>query len=164
MSRAEQRPSHTVSKLVNSYITTKIMEELVSAFNAKIKSKAFEQFSLLMFDEKMLSGDCSSSTGNDDMSRQRRLLHKILLENHHQSSETWAQYLEIAFKSHLSTRKLQLQRLVNKALELLEEKVMSLVFLLSLRLSSTTKQISITTPLITIVNTNQSHRSTLSGS
>ena len=108
----------------------------MSAFNAKIKSKAFEQFSLLMFDEKMLSGDCSSSTGNYDASRQRRLLHKILLENHHQSSETWAQYLDIAFKFHLSTRKLQLQWLVNKALELLEEKVTGPVYTRTLLLLS----------------------------
>mmetsp|Transcript_31467 Transcript_31467/g.34392 ORF Transcript_31467/g.34392 Transcript_31467/m.34392 type:complete len:814 (+) Transcript_31467:71-2512(+) len=77
-------------------------------FERKIKSKSFEQFSLLMFDFKTAKIE------------QKQLLHPILFSDH-LSSVYWKGYIEYAFQT-FKEKKLHLQRLINKALELLEEK------------------------------------------
>jgi hypothetical protein len=79
----------------------------LEAFNEKIKTKSFEQFSLLLCDVQRAP------------EVQKQLLAAILF-NDHRSLINWVAYLEYA--NHVfGSRKLQLQRLLNKALELLDE-------------------------------------------
>lgn len=80
----------------------------VTAFNSHLKLRAFEQFSLLLCDVQK----CSTL--------QRDLLHKLLFDDH-RSPELWFAYIDFVVKTN-PDRRLQLQRLVNKSLELLDEK------------------------------------------
>lgn len=80
----------------------------VKAFNDKLRVKPFEQFSLLLCD----LDSCESA--------QKDLLKKILFDDH-ASPVYWGEYISYAFKK-FPERKLQLQRLVNKALETVDEK------------------------------------------
>jgi hypothetical protein len=82
------------------------INEWINSFNQKLKLKAFEQFSLLLCDH------------NSD-EQQKRLLQAILFEDH-RSPNAWNSY--ILHCIHLYPDKnLQLQRLVNKAIEMIDE-------------------------------------------
>lgn len=81
--------------------------EYFEAFNAKIKTKTFEQFTLLL---------CDLSKATPE---QKRLLGAILFDNH-QAPENWLQYLEY-ITTWFADRKLQIQRLYCKAIELIPE-------------------------------------------
>lgn len=83
-------------------------EGWIKNFEEKIKSKSFEQFSLLMFDFKTAKYE------------QKELLRLILFSNH-LSTVFWKDYIEYTFNA-FKEKKLHLQRLINKALELLDEK------------------------------------------
>ena len=78
----------------------------IDAFNSRLKTKAFEQFSLLL---------CDLEKSND---QQLSLLHSLLED--HRSLQKWAQYITYVSARH-PDRKFQLQRLINKALEFLDE-------------------------------------------
>jgi len=80
--------------------------EWIVAFNNKLKVRAFEQFSLLLFDK---------DSNNKDNNEQRQLLRKILFENH-QSVLYWYDYINHVINKYPG-RKLQLQRLINKAID-----------------------------------------------
>jgi hypothetical protein len=77
-------------------------------FERKIKTKGFEQFSILLFDYKAASTE------------QKCLLGYILFENQ-LSPLFWNNYITFAFEN-FKERKSHLQRLINKALEILDEK------------------------------------------
>lgn len=82
-------------------------DEYFEAFTSKIKTKTFEQFTLLL---------CDLSKATPE---QKRLLGGILFENH-RSPENWLQYLDY-ITTWFADRKLQIQRLYCKALELIPE-------------------------------------------
>ena len=83
----------------------------ISAFNSRLRTKPFEQFNLLLCENPDLAE-----------TRQRDLLKRLLLEeDHHTSAQHWWRYLEYC-TIKFPDRKLQLQRLVNKALEFIDEK------------------------------------------
>lgn len=84
------------------------MEDFVEAFNARVKTKPFEQFHLMMIDWK------SGST------RQKQALYNLLFVDA-KSVEYWREYVDLVV-SLFPERKLQLQRVISKALELLDEK------------------------------------------
>ena len=85
-------------------------EEWVKSFSKHLKIKAFEQFSLLL---------CDINSPNCDP-EQKELLHDILFKDS-RSVDTWQQYINVCV--HLfPDKKLQLQRLVSKALETIDEK------------------------------------------
>ena len=88
-----------------------MMAEWTIAFTEKLKTKAFESISLLMFDEHEIAQD----------QVKQKLLNKLLMTDH-KSVSLWAEYIDISFKANYPQKKLQLQRLVNKALEVLDEK------------------------------------------
>lgn len=77
------------------------------AFDAKIKSKPFEQFGLLLCDLETC------------VPAQRELLRKILFDDC-SSAHFWSDYINFTIE-FFPERKLQLQRLVNKAIEVLNE-------------------------------------------
>lgn len=80
-----------------------------AGFCQRLKTKSHEQFNLLL---------CDLGTCDKDQSF---MLQAILLDdNGHLSALNWARYVTYAI-THFSDRKSQLQRLVNKALELLPE-------------------------------------------
>ena len=81
--------------------------EWIAEFNRKIRVKAFEQFSLLL---------CDIDTSDAE---QKEKLEKILF-NDHTSPVFWLSYVDYVSRI-FPERKLQLQRLVNKALELIDE-------------------------------------------
>ena len=81
----------------------------INGFNEKIRLKPFEQFSILLCD----LDNC--------ISEQRDLLGSILFGDH-LNPQNWHAYVSFATKA-FPERKLQLQRLVNKALEILDEKI-----------------------------------------
>jgi len=79
------------------------------AFSKRIKTKAHEQFNLLMCD-----------VGSCDL-QQRLLLEAVLLEEGgHASAVRWRAFVQDAF-GRFGDRRSQLQRLVNKALELVPD-------------------------------------------
>lgn len=88
----------------------KTMDDFVEAFNTKVKTKSFEQFHLMMIDWK--SGSA----------RQKQALYQILFVDN-KSVDFWKEYVEMVV-GLFPERKLQLQRLISKALELLDEKQM----------------------------------------
>ena len=87
-------------------VTSTMECEWMQAFNNKLKVRSFEQFSMLLFD-----------IDNKDNNEQRQLLKKILFENHH-SALYWYEYIKHVI-SKFPGRKLQLQRLINKAIDCL---------------------------------------------
>lgn len=87
----------------------KTLDDWQQAFNERLKTKTFEQFSLLLFDVDTADP------------KQSKLLQKILFTDH-TSVVYWGDYIEYVF-SIFPNRKLQLQRLLNKALEFVDEKV-----------------------------------------
>jgi hypothetical protein len=124
----------------------KSIEQWNEQFSQRLKTKTFEQFSLLLCDvapaadfsvEKRKSISLKSNTNN---ARQKELLYNILFESIESDEcnkklsleekksfdecycKSWAEYLECTFQLHFPDRKLQLQRLVNKSLEFLNEK------------------------------------------
>lgn len=88
----------------------------INAFNEKLKLRSFEQFSLLLCD----LSNCEIE--------QKNILYKILFEeideNDNQSAENWCEYVSYVMKRFPNSR-LQLQRLVVKALEALTKIVAS---------------------------------------
>jgi hypothetical protein len=80
----------------------------LNEFERKIKTKGFEQFSVLLLDLKTASTE------------QKCLLGNILFQNH-LSPCFWNNYIINAFEN-FKERKSHLQRLINKALEILDEK------------------------------------------
>ena len=83
-------------------------------FTKKIQKRKFENFSLLLceVDEDLIDGD-------DDSQEHRRLLHRVLFEDH-MSVEYWSDYCCHTI-AKFPSRRLQLQRLINKALEFIDE-------------------------------------------
>lgn len=79
------------------------------AFQNRLKKRNFEQFSILLFDF------------HDSCQEQKSLLRKILFDDH-TSVKYWADYIQFACEKF--DKKNHLQRLVNKALEFLDEKVL----------------------------------------
>eukprot|EP01038_Epipyxis_sp_PR26KG_P006260 gene6260-8621_t len=114
--------------------------EWIEAFNQKIKTRTFEQFNLLICDLDRSEG------------KQRELLSKILfdtngnLQQGYKNPGYWCDYIEFTFKT-FPDRKLQLQRLINKSLELLNEKECkdnrqyATIHLMSAQLKSENKEI-----------------------
>ena len=81
-----------------------------AGFAARLKTKTHEQFQLLLCD---LTVVCDLEQG--------KLVDKLLIEDDgHLSAAYWFQYLELV-RHRFADRKSQLQRLVNKALEILPE-------------------------------------------
>lgn len=78
----------------------------MEAFNAKVKTKTFEQFSLMMIDWK------SAST------QQKQLLYNILFLDS-KSVDYWKDYIDIVLRL-FPKQTLQLQRLISKAIEVVE--------------------------------------------
>lgn len=86
-------------------------EVYTQAFNDQLKRKPFEQVSLLLCDFERCSDE------------QIKLLNNLLFSKRKEcDSRAWADYIKYTCKS-FPDRRLQLQRLVNKALELLDENV-----------------------------------------
>lgn len=79
----------------------------IAAFDLHLRKKSFEQFKLLL---------CDFATSSEE---QRQLLGKILFEDHNNASY-WADYIHYAYQQ-FGDRKLHIQRLLNKALEILDE-------------------------------------------
>jgi hypothetical protein len=86
------------------------MDDWVNAFNINIKTKSFEKFNVMMFDPTTAS------------KTQKAALAKILFDDH-KSVQFWGDYIDCVC-SVFPDRKLQLQRLVSKALEILDSKEM----------------------------------------
>jgi hypothetical protein len=80
---------------------------LIEIFNEKLKTKTFEQFSILMCDLDQCDPD------------QRCLLHSLLVDDY-KSVKNWSEYISYVVSNN-PERKLQLQRLINKSLEFLDE-------------------------------------------
>ena len=80
-----------------------------SAFNAKIKTKPFEQFSLLMFDFE---------TSNKE---QKNLIDQILFGDQN-SAQSWLDYINYV-RTLFPEQIMQLQRLVNKAISCVDENI-----------------------------------------
>lgn len=81
-----------------------------NAFNTKIKTKPFEQFSILMFDlEKEVS------TKN----QQKNLLDQILFGDQN-SAQSWADYISYVMDI-FPGQKMQIQRLINKGISCVDE-------------------------------------------
>lgn len=83
------------------------ISQWTNQFNLKIKTRQLEQFGLLL---------CDLESCNND---QKQMLKKILFgsSSSHQCASTWCDYITLVIEL-FPTRKLQLQRLINKALEL----------------------------------------------
>lgn len=84
------------------------MDDFVEAFNMRVKTKTFEQFHLMMIDWK----SC--------LPRQKQSLYNILFVDA-KSIDFWKDYIDLVV-SLFPERKLQLQRVISKAIELLDEK------------------------------------------
>lgn len=75
-------------------------------FNNNIKTKTYENFNILLFD--IIKYD----------NQQKDLLYKILFINY-QSIEYWSNYIDYII-SVFPDRKLQIQRLINKSMEIIQ--------------------------------------------
>jgi len=75
-------------------------------FNSNIKTKTYENFNILLFD--IIKYD----------NKQKDLLYKILFINY-QSIEYWSNYIDYII-SVFPDRKLQIQRLINKSMEIIQ--------------------------------------------
>jgi hypothetical protein len=75
-------------------------------FNDNIKTKTYENFNILLFD--IIKYD----------NKQKDLLYKILFINY-QSIEYWSNYIDYII-SVFPDRKLQIQRLINKSMEIIQ--------------------------------------------
>jgi dephospho-CoA kinase len=75
-------------------------------FNNNIKTKTYENFNILLFD--IIKYD----------NKQKDLLYKILFINY-QSIEYWSNYIDYII-SVFPDRKLQIQRLINKSMEIIQ--------------------------------------------
>jgi hypothetical protein len=75
-------------------------------FNNNIKTKTYENFNILLFD--IIKYD----------NKQKDLLYKILFINY-QSIEYWSNYIDHII-SVFPDRKLQIQRLINKSMEIIQ--------------------------------------------
>jgi hypothetical protein len=80
----------------------------VRAFEEKIKTKSYESFSLLLFDWKLAE------------EHQKTLLSQLLFEDH-LSPQNWSNYLSCMVE-RFQDKKSHIQRIINKALELLDER------------------------------------------
>ena len=87
-------------------------------FTKKIQKRKFENFSLLLcdVDEDLLD---SCGVQDEDSQEQRQLLHRVLFEDH-LSVDYWSDYCCHTI-AKFPSRRLQLQRLINKALEFIDE-------------------------------------------
>jgi hypothetical protein len=81
----------------------------LDAFQQRLKKRTFEQFSILLLDF------------NECCQEQKRLLEKILFDDHN-SVDHWSRYIRFVSVHFDQKNQLQLQRLINKALEFLNEK------------------------------------------
>jgi len=81
-------------------------DEWIAAFNLKLKQKSFEQFSILLFDLNQCGVE------------QKQLLYPILFQDH-KSVYSWEQYILYCI-GHFPEKKLQVQRLISKGLEVLD--------------------------------------------
>ena len=91
--------------------------EWVEAFEAHIKTRPFEQFNLMMFEQS----DRYSSTSSKEKrlyEQQKLLLNRLLMEEHH-SVGCWSDYCDLLVSMYYPESRYQLQRLVNKAIEIL---------------------------------------------
>ena len=115
-------------------------------FEKYFKTKTFEQISLLLFDFSI-----SYPTDEQDVHvRQKKLLYNIMFLRDSQSQEdacvAWSEYIKLTFQLNFPNRKLQLQRLVNKALEFLSEQTLKTfkpfvdIHLMAASLKSTDKE------------------------
>lgn len=75
-------------------------------FNNNIKTKTYENFNILLFDTIKYDN------------KQKDLLYKILFINY-QSIEYWSNYIDYII-SVFPDRKLQIQRLINKSMEIIQ--------------------------------------------
>lgn len=82
----------------------------MKVFTEKLKVKAFEQFSILLCDPMNPSCDL----------QQKQELYNILFVNH-KSPNFWESYISSCERLY-PEKKLQLQRLLNKAIETIDEK------------------------------------------
>jgi hypothetical protein len=82
-------------------------KSFVEAFNQKLKTKPFEHFSLMLFDLNEL--DPTKTI----------LIEKILFLDH-KSPHYWLDYVN-HLKGKLPGKRMQLQRLINKAIESIDE-------------------------------------------
>lgn len=94
-------------QLLYSVTMTPTNEQYIQAFNSKVRRKQFEQFSVLL---------CDLHTSN---SQQKKLLQTVLFAEEH-SPVNWLDYINYV-NVLFPTRKLQLFRLVNKAIECIDE-------------------------------------------
>lgn len=78
----------------------------MNKFNTNLKTKTYENFSILLFD--IMKYD----------NKQKDLLYKILFINY-QSIEFWSNYIDYII-SIFPDRKLQIQRLINKSMEIIQ--------------------------------------------
>ena len=78
----------------------------INKFNNNLKTKTYENFSILLFD--IVKYD----------NKQKELLYKILFINY-QSIEYWSNYIDYII-SIFPDRKLQIQRLINKSMEIIQ--------------------------------------------
>lgn len=78
----------------------------INKFNTNLKTKTYENFSILLFD--IMKYD----------NKQKDLLYKILFINY-QSIEFWSNYIDYII-SIFPDRKLQIQRLINKSMEIIQ--------------------------------------------
>lgn len=79
-----------------------------NAFHAKIKTKPFEQFSLLLFDPE--------TSGN----QQKLLIDQILFGDQNNCPQTWLDYVSCVMNV-CPDQKMQVLRLVNKAISCVDE-------------------------------------------
>jgi hypothetical protein len=114
--------------------------EWIRKFDVLYKTRPFEQFSLFLCPLPDLD---PSDEKNENEEKQKQLLYNLIFEsgiiinpNEYSKAEdklllensfnienfcsTWKRYIEIAFVLHYPDKKLQLQRLVNKSLEVLD--------------------------------------------
>ena len=92
--------------------TNRTKADWTSVFTTKLKTKTHEQFNLLL---------CDVAAANADNKVQIALLESLLFDSEgHTCPAKWCAYVQHTFNK-FSDRKSQLQRLVNKALELLPE-------------------------------------------
>lgn len=82
-------------------------DEFISMFEEKLKMKSVEKFAILLCDL------------DKSPPQQKDMLSKILFHDH-KNSKYWSDYIKYCIQS-FPNRKLQLQRLVAKSLELLDE-------------------------------------------
>jgi hypothetical protein len=83
-------------------------KDWLTAFDQKIKKKSYDQFSIFILEWKTASTE------------QKEALGKILFVDH-TSLKYWDEYISLCFNLFAETKKVQVQRLINKAIESFDE-------------------------------------------